>query len=262
MSDATTYPPGDHVLRDLEIASWVEAEGVAIGELPVTPVVTDREGAVSVGALVTLVDVACARATLAAVAPDWIATADLTVTSGARPRDGVVRAEARVVRAGSKLLHVDIDLGPVGVGAASFVRIPGSASRVTAVPAIGERTTMARTAPALDVPVTERMGLRVRDGAVELDAREYVSNSFRSLNGGVLGFVVVAAAEAATGRPAADVTLRYVGQTKVGPALATSRVVRTATDHAVVDVTVVDAGAGDLPLVRATVTTVGPASRR
>lgn len=249
------YPPDEHVLRDLGMTSWLEAEGVAFAELPVTPAVLDARGAVSLGALVTLVDLACGRVTLAAVAPDWIATADLSLATAERPSNGIVRAGARVVRAGSKLLHVDIDLGPAGTGAASFVRIPGSASRLTGkLAAIGERSTMDGGA-ASPLPLTERMGLRVVGGAVELDATEYVSNSFGSLNGGVLGFVVAAAAEAATAWPAVDVTLRYVGQTKAGPARATGTVVRRAGTHAVVDVTVVDAGAGDAVLARALVTT-------
>src|SRR3954470_4968692 len=115
MTDARPpYPPEDHVLRDLGIVSWLESEGVAVAELAVGPALVDMTGAISLGTLVTLVDTVCARALLATVVPDWIATADLSVTSGARPTEGVVRSVARVLRAGSKLLHVDIDLGPVG----------------------------------------------------------------------------------------------------------------------------------------------------
>ena len=55
---------------------------------------------------------------------------------------------------------------------------------------------------------------------------------------------------------AADAYLRYLGQTKVGPARATATIVRQAADHAVCDVVVRDAGADGLLLVRATVTCV------
>jgi acyl-coenzyme A thioesterase PaaI-like protein len=150
-------------------------------------------------------------------------------------------------------------LGEIGSGAGAFVRIPGSASLVTAVPgAVGERSSIGRRGPALEVPITSRMGLWTNDGTAEIDISEYVRNSFGSLNGGVLGFVVAAAAEAATGWPAADVTLRYLGQTKVGPARATSRVLRSTASHAVVDVKVEDVGAGGAPLARAAVTTTPP----
>jgi len=47
-----------------------------------------------------------------------------------------------------------------------------------------------------------------------------------------------------------------VGQTKVGPARASTTIVRRAGDHAVTDVSVVDTGADDLLLAHAIVTTV------
>jgi acyl-coenzyme A thioesterase PaaI-like protein len=100
------------------------------------------------------------------------------------------------------------------------------------------------------------MELQVGDGAAVLHNHDYVRNSFGSINGGVLGIVVVAAAEDATGMIAADLTLRYVGQTKVGPARASTTIVRRAGDHAVTEVSVVDTGADDLLLAHAIVTTV------
>jgi acyl-coenzyme A thioesterase PaaI-like protein len=97
------------------------------------------------------------------------------------------------------------------------------------------------------------MGLRVRGGTAELDRTDYVRNSFGTINGGCLGFLVAAVAESATGWTAADVTLRYLGQTKVGPARATASVIRRTADHAIADVTVRDVGAGGALLARALV---------
>jgi acyl-coenzyme A thioesterase PaaI-like protein len=105
------------------------------------------------------------------------------------------------------------------------------------------------------VPVVERMGLRIVAEGAELDRTDYVRNSFGTINGGVLGFLVCAAAEEVSGLVAADLVLRYVGQTKVGPARATATVIRDGGDHVVCDVRVVDAGADGLLLARATVTT-------
>lgn len=250
------YPPPEHFLRDLAVVSWLEAETVAVAELTVTQAVLDSSGTVGLGALISLVDIACARATLASASPDWVTTADLSLHTRARPCDGVVRSEARLVRAGSRLIHVDVDLGRVGGATGSFVRVPSASSRVEAAPVVlGERSTMASEAAKLETPLTKRMGFRVVDDTVEVDASEYVANSVGSVNGGVLGFLVAAAAEEATGWPAADATLRYVGQTRIGPASATARVVRRSADHAVVDVTVRDLGAGEHPVVRASVTT-------
>jgi acyl-coenzyme A thioesterase PaaI-like protein len=105
------------------------------------------------------------------------------------------------------------------------------------------------------LPITELMDLRSVEGAVELDRHDYVRNSFRTINGGVMGFLVARAAEDATGMVASDLDLRYLGQTKVGPARATATVVRRGDDHAVADVLVVDAGADEALMARATVTT-------
>lgn len=250
------YPPEDHLLRDLQITSWREADDRACAQLDVVDAVRDATGAVSLGALVTLADVASARVTLAAVAPDWTATIDLTVTSAARLSDGVVRADAHVTRVGSNIVGVDVDLGAAGAATASFARIPREASLVAAnaLPEVGARSGLERTGPPLTVPVAQRMGLRLERGTAELERSDYVGNSFGTINGGVLGFVVAGAAESATARTATDVTLRYLDQTKVGPARATTTILRERADHAVVDVTVRDAGASGLLLARAVVT--------
>lgn len=253
----SAYPPDEHVLRDLRVTSWIDAPDHGYAEMPVAPAVLDRSGAVAVGALASLVDIACARVCFAAAHPNWIATADLSVATGAPVTGGTLRAEARLVKAGSKLLSIDIDLGGAGTAAASFARIPREASDVDRPPPqVGQRLTMPLTGPPSDRPLVERMGIRVVDGGAELDRTDYVRNSFGTINGGVLGFLVAAAAEHATGLVAADLVLRYLGQTKVGPARAVATVVRDGADHAVCDVHVRDAGADGSALARATVTTV------
>lgn len=250
------YPPDDHALRDLRATSWLEDEHRSIGEMPVDAVVADRSGRVSVGALATLVDLACARVALGAAHPHWIATADLSIQTADRPTSGTATVGVRLLRAGSKLIVLDIDLHGMGSGVATFVRIPSSASEVDRPPQVtGERMGMKPLGPAPTVPIAERMGLAVVNGGVELARSDYVRNSFGTINGGVMGFLVCAAAEeAAPGFVASDLLLRYVGQTKVGPARAVATVVRHAADHVVCDVRVTDAGAEGLTLARATVT--------
>lgn len=251
------YPPDEHVLRDLQIESWLDAPDHGFAELPITDAVRDRSGAVAVGALVTLVDLACARVSFAAAHPNWIATADLSVVTSGPVTAGRVTAEARMVRAGSKLISIDVDLHGAGRAAASFVRIPREASLVERpLPAIGERMTMPLVGPPSDRSILDRLGLRSTHGGIELDRADYVSNSFGTINGGVLGFLVAAAAEEATGLTTADVALRYLGQTKVGPAHAAATVIRSGADHAVCDVHVRDAGADGALLARATATLV------
>jgi acyl-coenzyme A thioesterase PaaI-like protein len=253
MSD---YPPPQHVLRDLRVESWLESEEHAHAELPIDDVVRDASGAVSLGALVTVVDIACARVSFTAAHPHWLATADLSLATGDRPKDGLVHVQARLTRAGSKLISIGVDLGDVGSGFVTFVRIPREASDVAERPAapLGQRMSMTLEGPPPTLPITELMKLRSVDGAVELDRHDYVRNSFRPINGGVMGFLVARAAEDAPGLVASDLDLRYLGQAKAGPARATATVVRQRADHAVTQVRVVDAGADDAVLAVATVT--------
>jgi acyl-coenzyme A thioesterase PaaI-like protein len=223
--------------------------------MPVDVVTADRSGRLGLGALATLVDLTCARVALGTAHPHWIATADLSIQTTDRPTGGTATVEVRLLRAGSKLIVLDVDLHGMGSGVATFVRIPSSASEVVRPQqVIGERMGMAPLGPPPTMPIGEKMALAVVDGGVELARTDYVRNSFGTINGGVMGFLVCAAAEEATGLVAADLLLRYVGQTKVGPARAVATVVRTAADHAVCEVRVVDAGADGLTLARATVT--------
>jgi acyl-coenzyme A thioesterase PaaI-like protein len=250
-----TYPPDEHLLRDLQVVNWLEGPNHGVAELDISDAVRDSSGRVSVGALVMMADIACSRAALFAVAPHFVATLDLSVTTAARSTDGLVRADARVVRTGSKIVSIDGYVQDIGPVTAAFVRIPNEASLVSAVPAIGVRSQLDRVAPDVTSRITEHMGLRVSGDAAELDRTDYVANSFGTINGGALGFLVAAAAESVTGWPAADVTLRYLDQTKVGPARATASVIRRSADHAIADVTVRDVGARGALLGRALVGT-------
>jgi hypothetical protein len=157
------------------------------------------------------------------------------------------------LRAGSKVVSIGGHLNTVGSIAASFVRIPNEASLIGDLPASGVRSQLDRIAPAPPAPITHRMGLRVSGESAELDRTDYVANSFGTINGGALGFLVAAVAESVIGWPAADVTVRFLEQTKVGPARATAFVIRRSADHAIADVTVRDLGAGGALLASALV---------
>ena len=175
------YPPPQHILRDLRAESWLESETHAFAEIPVDDVVRDASGAVSLGALVTMIDLLCARVVFPAAHPHWIATADLSLATDKRPTEGKARAEAHLVRAGSKLITVSIDLHGAGSGFGTFVRIPREASDVDSdrrMAPIGERMSISLEGPPPTSPVTELMDLRSVDGAVELDRHDYVRNSF------------------------------------------------------------------------------------
>jgi acyl-coenzyme A thioesterase PaaI-like protein len=135
------YPPDEHVLRDLRATSWLEAEDHAVAEMPVDVAVLDASGAASLGALATLVDLCCARVAFHAAAGAWIATADLSLhLTQPVPVGGTARVDAWLLKAGSKLISIAVDLHGAGRGMVSFARIPREASEVERPPVvIGER---------------------------------------------------------------------------------------------------------------------------
>jgi uncharacterized protein (TIGR00369 family) len=273
-----SYPPEQHVMRDLRIESEHRAEGNAFTLAPVSEHLRNRAGGAGLGVLVTLVDTAGALVALPAATPDWIATVDLSLRTIAPVTDGPAIAESRLVRAGKNVIVVGIEVfdghghdhpdgsRPCGAGIMSFARIPGHVTRAERRPGdqTGERTKMALDDTRLRAPLHEHIGLRVVDaaaGAVEVDRTEYVSNSFGSVNGGVLGMIVQAAAETALEAAghqfvAADAELHYLAQTQQGPVRTATRILRIGDDHAVCEVRAVDAGAGDRLLTLAAVTLV------
>jgi len=106
-----------HKLLGLHI---VDADpDVVIVEMPVAPGAFNASGNLHGGAIATLVDVAAgscaARAGTFRPGENTIVTADLHVRYLGRPKGEVVRAEARVMRAGRQLIVVEIrvsdDLG-------------------------------------------------------------------------------------------------------------------------------------------------------
>jgi acyl-coenzyme A thioesterase PaaI-like protein len=117
----------------------------------------------------------------------------------------------------------------------------------------------------LDRPLHDKIGIRLVDaarGIVEVDKHDYVRNSFGTINGGAVGMIFEAAAEHAARAAGdahyvvADLSVHYLAQTKTGPARTACRVMRHDAAHAVCELSLVDAGAGDQLLALATVTLV------
>jgi uncharacterized protein (TIGR00369 family) len=275
------YPPDQHVMRDLRIEIEHRSEDHAFCLAPLTEHVRNGAGAAGLGLLVTLTDTSGALVALPAATPDWIATVDLSLHALEPVTEGPAIAEARLVRAGKNVIVVGVEVydghgtdrpdgsRPCGSGLMSFARIPGHVTRAERRPGdqIGRRTTQAGPDDRLRKPLFDHIGLRVVDaatGTVEVDKSEYVSNSFGTVNGGVLGMAIQAAAETRLdtmtaetgGRPfvAADAQVHYLAQTEAGPVRTSVRILRVAADHAVCQVRAVDAGNADRLLALATVT--------
>jgi acyl-coenzyme A thioesterase PaaI-like protein len=260
-----TYPPEKHFLRDLRTITERHGRDRVTVIAPVVPELCIEGRTPRVGVMAALVDLAGAAVALSSALPDWIATADLSYTAVAPVTEGPLVLSAHLVRAGSKILVVGVDVadgqgsevpGPlVGRGRMSFARIPGSATVVD--PArIAERP--GRFANALPTsgftaPVLEQTGVRVVDaaaGVLEIDRTDYTRNSFGSLNGGTIALVAEAAATEAVHAAghhlvATDVQVHYLAQTEVGPGRTAATILRGDHRSARVDVAVVDAGNRD-----------------
>jgi uncharacterized protein (TIGR00369 family) len=239
------------------------------------PAIAYASGRPRVGALAAIIDLAGAATALSSVRPDWIATADLSFTSGDPVVEGPIVVAAHLVRAGSNVVVVQVEVGdghgsddvatmrPAGHGLMTFARIPGSASAASTrvVPATSPRQSMALAHSGFRLPLIDQLGIRVLDaatGTIEVDRTDYTRNSFGSLNGGVVAIAADAAAEAlvgAAGLPleGADISVNYLSQTRAGPARTSATLLRRDAHHAVVEVRLVDAGHHDQLLALSTV---------
>jgi acyl-coenzyme A thioesterase PaaI-like protein len=267
----STYPPERHFLRDLGIETEYLASDRVITTTPVDEFVRNAAGAAGLGFIAAVVDVSAANVALIASNPTWTATADLAITATGWLRDGPMAVESHLVRAGSNSVIVGSEVRDgsgvqVATSLIMFARIPRSASASSGdfdpTTLVGQKRQMVPTLPPAPIPLLDRVGLKVVDaaaGTVEIPKGDYVINSFGTINGGVLGVLFQAAAEAALpGMMATDLQIHYLRQARTGPARTVLTVLREAGDHAVCAVDALDAGDGDRLLSRATVTLQRP----
>lgn len=273
------YPPELHIIRDLRLETLKTAVDHAFVWAPVQPHTRTDAATLRLGVLGAMIDTAGAVLAIATAAPDWIATTDLSYRTIEPLRDGPVICSSRLVRAGATIIVIGVDVfdghgsdaaetaTPCGTGLMTFARIPASASAIKIDPFanVGVRTSNALDGSGVHVPLYEALDLRIIDpaaGVVEIDKHDYVRNSFGTINGGVVCMVFEAAAEVAARAAgearyvAADLSVHYLSQTKAGPARTAARVLRHDAQHAVCDISLVDAGNEDQLLALATVTLV------
>jgi acyl-coenzyme A thioesterase PaaI-like protein len=263
------HPPPDHVLRELGLEVDQRADGTLRGHLPLTDAVRAPSGEPLLGVVATMVDMMGGIASLRACTPDRVATADMSLhllpTGGTDRLDGTMHIRRR----GRRTLVVEVELHdaarrPAGLATLTFAVLPQPPG-APVLPGIelGRR-------PAIDAagvgerPITEALGLRtVGPGVVEIGVAPQVRNSLGALNGGFLTATIdVAAAScasAAMGRPAetVDPQVAFLELGRVGPVRATATLVGPGSaaasgGRATVEVEVVDTGAGDEVLTRAT----------
>ncbi|MFM8238036.1 MAG: PaaI family thioesterase, partial [Actinomycetota bacterium] len=193
------YPPARHLLRDLCLSFAPGADGHSRRVwLPVVPGIrTDAgRGLVRMGAIATLVDVLGGGLAATAAAPDWFATADLTVHLGDTREPGDrIEAHGRVLRTGRTTVVMEVDLlravgTGLGIATMTFAVLPRRDSNpvMPAAPA-DEVTTMALPDSGLDGTLVDAIGVRIIDaapGSVEAPVTDWVRNSMGALQGGAV----------------------------------------------------------------------------
>lgn len=264
---ADSYPPQHHFFRDLRLSLTFEGRGRAVIRAPVVPEIRTPDGSLQVGAVAAMVDVLAGGLTARVVYPDWMATAGLSVHLAGRPTRDLVVATGNVIRAGRTMAVTNVDIGEegggsdepgnsIGIGLVTFSRRPGTKSSSFLDPdtEVPETIHFGIEGSRLKEPFRDAAGVRVLDrgsGVVELDLREYVRNSVRVLQGGMIAVLAEAAGEMAAGTAAGkpmvskDLAIQYLSQGKTGPFSTRARVVRTTDDTALTRVEVIDRGMDD-----------------
>ena len=278
MSEAS-YPPADHILRDLGIHVEVPSATTARARIPVTAHVAGADGGVRPGVLAVLVDLAGGAAAVRSLHPDWMATADLTVQLSEPAAGPWVEARAEVVRRGTTTLVVEasifnrpaprIEDAPdgtvgeqVGMGTLTMAILPARPGSPSVPVDSAFPVAWSFGEEGLGQPVADALSVRMLDrpsGKLALPLVPYVHNSFGAAQGGVMallaelsGLAAIEAAGAGAGAagapdPAAatDLQVAYLALGRVGP--ITSRADVLAADaaggRAVVEL--IDAGADD-----------------
>lgn len=265
---ADAYPPRDHILRDLNILLEYNGRGSSTARIPVVPAVCNDRGSVQVGVLAALVDLLGGIMAAKVVYPDWIATADLSLFSTQRATTGEVTASGSVVRAGRAAVVIEAEIlaattqpgapaASIGSAVATFSRLPRREGNLDIGRDDGSQQTVAFRAegPRSSQHVLEKAGLRVLDeaaGVVELEMTEYVRNSFRALQGGIVALMAdtagQCAARAIAHKPMVtiDLIIHYLSQGKAGPFRTTTKVLRMTGDSVLTRVELVDGGADNL----------------
>jgi uncharacterized protein (TIGR00369 family) len=249
-----SYPPAEHILRDLDLEVEVRPDATASAWLPVSPHLLASNGGVHAGVLAILVDIVGGAIATRVLYPDRTATADLQLQL-LRPTTGPeVEARVSVLRKGRTTMVLEVLLldapggrlpgeGPPNAWATmTYTVLPRTDDPplMQPLPSETERTTIGPA--SLSRPVLEAIGMVMGDAGsarVALPVGAYVANTFGALQGGVmalLGAVAGSSAiEVALGLPrgaacTVDLQVTYLAMGRVGPVVSEPDVTMIDTD--------------------------------
>ena len=218
---------------DETMSTWIELR----------PDLVDASGAALVAVIAYLVDSSVGMAAGFAALPQWVVTADIDLHLVARATTGPLRADSRVVRAGTRQVLADCVVYDESSGAmvatatANHSVLSPERAAPMSVPPPDEIFRHRRegpsgplsgelgpSGPASRPPLLERYGVRPVPGVVgaaEVDITGPARNPWGILHGSLFALVVEAAM--ASAQPQAridDLIVRFVAPARVGPARA------------------------------------------
>ena len=261
---ADTYPPQNHMLRDLSIEVVAKGKEGATIQAPVVPQTCSESGCMYVGLLATLVDVLGGVISIPAVSPDWISTSNLSIHTTRHVLSGRVLAEGHVLRAGRTSVVIGVEIlieetgvshkmMPAGFAMITYSRLPGNKTKrhmkTTDKPQDSVRFSLEGT--GLHKPFVEKAGVRILDraaGRLVLKMDDYVRNSLGSLQGGMTAFLADLAGQyvvcRGAGKPGQtrDLVIHYMSPGITGPFQTTAEVLRMDQHSALTRIRVVDQG--------------------
>jgi len=240
MDPAHTFPPAHHFFRDLGYRV-VRRDGREVGCLPAQAGLHRADGALPVGALVTLVDMVTGRTAQRAAAPAYPITADIDLRLAGRGSFDEYLVTATLLHRGQRSCVLEAEISArrgehverIGLASANFALFPPledfPLGRVTSAE---DGIDFGASRAGLTGPLPEQLGIRTCDaaaGRVEIDVDDYVRNPVGVLQGGVHAVLIEHAVELfsqhRTGSSAhiEAATLRYLSAGRVGPIQTTVR---------------------------------------
>jgi uncharacterized protein (TIGR00369 family) len=261
---ADTYPPPDHMLRDLSIEVTTTGKGRARIQAPVVPETCSENGFMYVGLLAALVDVLGGVIAIPAVSPDWISTSSLSIHTTRHVMPGRVLAEGTVLRSGRTSIVIGVEIRtertglrnkmtPAGFAMITYSRLSGNKTglqlKTKGDPHESERFLL--RGAGLHIPFMEKAGIHILDraaGRLLLKMQDYVRNSLGSLQGGMTAFLADLAGQyvASEGREHSgqtrDLVIHYMAPGIAGPFQTEADVLRMDPHAALTRIHVLDQG--------------------
>ncbi|MBV1906473.1 MAG: hypothetical protein KUG75_10375 [Pseudomonadales bacterium] len=249
------YPGERQILRYLRIEQENREDGSVKVSTPVLPDLLDAGGAMRLGAIAPMCDVAAGSMAASTAYPDWVATLDFKIHLSTLIRSGDVHGHCRPLRVGKNTLvsETRLDNGSgisAGMAIVTFTRLPAREDQLNRRPPKPGRFSYSLEQEEARIPLDEYLGLRFESdhNAFELDHHERIYNSFGSIQGGAMATLLergaAYAAERVLGCPARTIDLHfaYTAQARIGPFRVQAEVIREDKSGILSRIELIDTG--------------------